>query len=205
MHYLCVMAKIIQFSANPAPEKFGPQRARVKKDTDVRKPGQLNLFTGGKIVKLNQLSPFEEALLVDDNGDKAQARMQYLKAIEEGDCVADAYCNLGILESQEEHPTKAIDFFTLCLKHDPRHYEAHYNLANLYSELGNYSLAKIHYQIAIEIEPSFSNCYFNLGLTLALNKEFREGVSILKRYRQLTPGEDHKQTDDLIFKLSGLL
>jgi tetratricopeptide (TPR) repeat protein len=199
------MAKIIQFNASPAPEKFGPQRARVKKESDLKKPGQLPLFGRGKVVRLNQLSPFEEALLIDDNGDKVAARLQYLKAIEEGDCVADSYCNLGILEWIDNNPTKAIDFFTLSLKQDPRHYEAHYNLANLYSELGNYSLAKVHYKIAIEIEPSFSNCYFNLGLTLALNREFREGVSILKRYRQLTPGEDHKQTDDLIFKLSGLL
>jgi tetratricopeptide (TPR) repeat protein len=199
------MGKIIQFSANPAPEKFGPQRARTRKEAEPRKPGQLNLFAGGKIVRLNQLSLFEEALLIDEQGDIKAARLRYLKAIEEGDCIADAYCNLGILESRQENYAKAIDCFTLCLKHEPRHYEAHYNLANLYAEVGNFSLAKVHYQISIEIEPSFSNCYFNLGLTLAMNKEYKEAVSFLKRFRQLTPLEDHRQTDDLIVKLSGLL
>jgi tetratricopeptide (TPR) repeat protein len=199
------MGKIIQFSANPAPEKFGLQRARTKPGKDPVKRSQLNLFAGGKVIRLNQLSVFEEALLVDDQGDTKAARLRYLKAIEEGDCVCDAYCNLGILESQEGNYPKAIDCFTLCLKHEPRHYEAHYNLANLYAEVGNYALAKVHYQISIEIEPSFSNCYFNLGLALAMNKEFKLAVSFLKRFRQLTPSEDHKQTDDLIFKLSGLL
>ncbi len=201
------MAKIIQFSANPAPEKFGPQRARLKKNSDGTKPkqGQLNLFTGGKIVKLNQLSLFEEALLVDDQGDSKKAKDHYLKAIQEGDCVADAYCNMGILEFQDSHYPKAIDYFTLCLKHEPRHYEAHYNLANLYAEIGNYALAKVHYGISIEIEPDFSNCYFNLGLTLAINKEYREAINILTRFRNITPSEDHPQTDDLIFKLSGML
>lgn len=199
------MAKIIQFSANPAPEKFGPQRARIKRGGEGSKPGQLNLFTGGKIVKLNQLSLFEEALLIDDQGDRKSARSCYLKAIEQGDCIADAYCNLGILESQDGNYPKAIDYFTLCLKHDPRHYEAHYNLANLYAEIGNYNLAKIHYEISLEIEPEFSNCYFNLGLTLAIIKEYRQAVNVLSKFRQLTPAEDHKQTDDLIFKLSGLL
>ena len=198
------MAKIIQFSANPAPEKFGLERARRKKEKDV-KPGQLNLFTGGKIVKLNQLSIFEEALLIDEQGDKKTARQQYLKAIEEGDCIADAYCNLGIIESQDGNYSKAIDCFTLCLKNQPRHYEAHYNLANLYAEVGNYPLAKVHYEISIEVEPAFSNCYFNLGLTLAIIRQFKEAVNILQKFRQLTPGEDHKQTDDLIFKLSGML
>lgn len=199
------MAKIIQFSANPAPEKFGLQRARTKKTKEGRKPGQLNLFAGGKVVRLNQLSEFEEALLIDDQGDKKMARAHYLKAIEKDDCVADAYCNLGILESQDGNYAKAIDCFTLCLKHEPRHYEAHYNLANLYAEVGNYKLAKVHYSISVEIEPTFCNCYFNLGLTLAMNREYKEAVVVLTKYRQLTPCEDHKQTDDLIFKLSGLL
>lgn len=205
------MAKIIQFSPTPGPEKFGPQRARRKKDGQSNespgaKQAQLNLvFGGAKVLRLNQLSVFEEALLVDDQGDKKLARASYLKAIKEGDSIADAYCNLGILEWQDGNTTKAIDYFTQSLKNDPRHYESHYNLANLYAEVGNYSLAKIHYQIAIEIEPEFANSYFNLGLTLAMNKEFQEAVNILKRYRQMTPGEDHSQTDDLIFKLAGML
>lgn len=203
------MAKIIQFSPTPGPEKFGPQRARRKKDAPPppATPGkaQLNLFAGAKVLRLNQLSVFEEALLVDDQGDKKSARVNYLKAIQEGDSIADAYCNLGILEWQDNNASKAIDYFTQSLKNDPRHYESHYNLANLYAEVGNYALAKIHYQIAIEIEPDFANSYFNLGLTLAMNKEFQEAVKVLKRYRQMTPGEDHAHTDDLIFKLATTL
>jgi tetratricopeptide (TPR) repeat protein len=199
------MAKIIQFSANPEPEKFGLQRVSTRKSQERPRRDQLNLFSGGKVIKLNQLSSFEEALLVDDQGDKTTARRRYLQAIKEGDSVADAYCNLGIIESLDGKYTKAIDCFTMGLKHDPRHYEAHYNLANLYAEVGNYALAKIHYQISIEIEPTFSNCYFNLGLTLAMNKEFSEAINILTQYRQMTPGEDHKQINDLIFKLSGML
>ena len=200
------MAKIIQFSANPTPEKFGPQRARrTKEGKEGKKPGQLNLFTGGKVVKLNQLSTFEEALMLDDQGDRNTARIRYQKAIEQQDSIADAYCNLGILEWQDNNTTKAIDYFTLALKHEPRHYEAHYNLANLFAEVGNFGLAKVHYAISMEIEPTFFNCYFNLGLTLAMNKEYSEAVNILNKYRDLTPGEDHRQTDDLIMKLSGLL
>lgn len=196
------MAKIIQFPLNPAPEKFGLQRARKKKDKEGRKPGQLNLFTGGKIVKLNQLSVFEEALLLDEHGDHQKARQYYEKAIAEDDCAADAYCNLGILESQANNYPKAIDFFTRCLKANPRHYEAHYNLANLYTELGNHALAKVHYAIAIELEPEFPNSYFNLGLTHAVIKEYREAVQYLQKYRDLCPPEERLQTDDLIGKLS---
>ena len=199
------MAKIIQFPLNPAPEKFGLQRASKKTGKEGGKAGQLNLFSGGKVVRLNQLSVFEEALLLDEQGQIKQARQYYQKAIETEDCAADAYCNLGIIESQEGNYPKAIDCFTLCLKLNPRHYEAHYNLANLYAEVGNHALAKMHYGIAIELEPDFPNSYFNLGLTLALIREYREAVEYLKKYRGLVPPEEHQQTDDLIYKLSTTL
>lgn len=196
-----LMAKVVKFQAS-VPEKFGPQRVRKIKGTSVaKKPGQLDLFTGGKVIRLNQLTPFEEALQSDDRGDRQQAINAYLKAIEQGDSVADAYCNVGILESQQGNYAKAIDCFTRCLQQEPRHYEAHYNLANLYAEVGNFGLAKVHYETAIEIEPSFTNSYFNLGLTLAMSKEFKEAIRILTQYRQLTPAEEHQHTDDLIKKL----
>ncbi len=140
-------------------------------------------------------------MILDDQGDRKSAVKHYLKAIEEEDSAADAYCNLGIIEWQEGNQTKAIDYFTLSLKHDPRHFEGHYNLANLYGELGNFPLAKAHYEISIEIEPTFPNSYFNLGLTLAMNKEFNEAISILRQYRDLAPVEDHRQAEDLIQKL----
>jgi tetratricopeptide (TPR) repeat protein len=200
------MAKIVQFPINSTPEKFGLQRVRkAQSNGEPPKAGQLNLFTGAKVRKLNQLSIFEEALLLDDQGDNAAARARYTKAIEHQDCIADAYCNLGIIESQDGNYTKAIDCFTQALKNNPRHYEAHYNLANLYAEVGNYNLAKIHYEIAIEIEPGFSNSYYNLGLTLAVMKLYADAIKVLKTYRELTTEEEHQQTDNLIVTLTNFL
>jgi tetratricopeptide (TPR) repeat protein len=197
------MAKVVKFPG-PAPEKFGLQRVgkKEREKTETPRQAQLPLFMGAKVVKLSKLSSFEEALLQDENNNTKSARELYQKAIEQNDNLADAYCNLGILESEEGNHTKAIDCFTQCLKVDPRHYEAHYNLANLYAEVGNYSLAKFHYGISIEIEPTFPNSYFNLGITLALNKEFDEAVKLLYQYRQLSMGEDHAYTDELIRQLT---
>ncbi len=193
------MGKVIQFPT-PNPEKFGFKPVRKKKG-EQPKHGQLNLFAGGKVVNLNRLSVFEEALLLDEHGD-SRAADQYLKAIKEGDAVADAYCNLGILESERKNHSKAIDCFTKSLKEDPRHFESHYNLANVYAEIGNLPLAKVHYQISIEIEPSFPNGYFNLGLTLAMNKELEAAIQTLASYRGLVPVEEHNQVNDLIESLS---
>jgi tetratricopeptide (TPR) repeat protein len=190
------MAKVVKFPIQP-PEKFGFRPVRKKREAPTPKSPQLNLFTGGKVVKLNQLSSFEEALVLDEREDKT-AKAHYLKAIKEGDSVPDAYCNLGIIESKLRNYPKAIDCFTLSLKEDPRHFESHYNLANLYAELGNLPLAKVHYQMSISIEPDFPNSYFNLGLTLAMNQEINEAVKTLLEYRRLSSTDDHKQVDELI-------
>lgn len=194
------MAKVVKFPV-PTPEKFGFKPVRKKRASRQDKHGQLNLFAGGKLIKLSQLSPFEEALMVDEQG-QSSAKALYQKAIEAGDCVADSYCNLGILESQEKHYSKAIDCFTLCLKEEPRHFEAHYNLANLYAEVGNFPLAKVHYQMSIELEPEFPNSHFNLGLTLAMNREIEEAILSLMNYRRLAPAEDRSHVEELIDNLS---
>ncbi|NJN42934.1 MAG: hypothetical protein HC811_12575 [Flammeovirgaceae bacterium] len=59
------MAKIIKFP-HPTPEKFGFKPVRKRRSAKKDKHGQLNLFAGGKLVKLSQLSSFEEGLVLDE-------------------------------------------------------------------------------------------------------------------------------------------
>ncbi len=194
------MAKVIQFPT-PSPEKFGFKPVRKKQGKTPDKHGQLNLFAGAKVINLNQLSAFEEALMLDEQGDD-RAAAHYQIAIEGGDSVADAYCNLGILESEHKNHSRAIDCFTKCLKEEPRQFEAHYNLANVYAEIGNLPLAKVHYQISVEMEPNFPNSHFNLGLTLAMSKEIDAAIASLNSYSTLVVPEDRMQAEELIANLS---
>jgi tetratricopeptide (TPR) repeat protein len=198
------VAKVILFPNQYNPEKFGFKPVRKKRPSKPERPGQLNLFEGGKVISIHQLSFFEEALLLDEHHDK-KAKEIYLKAIDQADSVADAYCNLGILESEDKNYSKAIDYFTLSLKEEPRHYESHYNLANVYSEVGNLPLAKIHYQTSIEIEPTFPNSYFNLGLAHAINKEYALAIEALKSFERLVSVGEREQADVLIQSLERLL
>lgn len=198
------MAKVIRFPLIN-PEKFGFKPVRKKADNSEKpKDSQLNLFTGGKVVSFNKLSQFEEALMLDEVGNTG-AKDAYIKAVEKGDSVADAYCNLGILESQTGNYTKAIDCFTKSLSENPRHFESHYNLANLYAETGNLPLAKLHYQISIEIEPEFPNSHFNLALTLAMKREIEEAIQSLETYCKLVPSNEQIQARSLIEGLSSTL
>ena len=119
------MAQILKFPAQTA--KLGYKRVRKRCQTTDH-PDQLNLFPTptAQVLQLESgLSKFEQALLLDERGESGRAGELYAKAIAEEDCVADVYCNLGIIESQKGNTSKAFDCFTISLKHDARHSEAH--------------------------------------------------------------------------------
>ncbi len=196
------MAKVIQLDTT-RPSRLGYKRARKRKSKELEKEGQMNLFTSAeaKVIQLpSRFTPFEEALWLDERGEPG-AQEAYLKAILAGDCPADANCNLGILETQSGNTIKAFDYFTECLKYEPRHLEAHYNLANLYFEQNDIRLAKLHYEIAAEIEPEFANIYYNLGLAYALNEEYEDAFNALVKYKSLTPPEEGCKADPLLVSL----
>ncbi|HYK92076.1 MAG TPA: tetratricopeptide repeat protein [Acidobacteriota bacterium] len=169
--------------------------------------GQLNLFPEreGRLIRLPlRLSPFEEALLLHEHHD-ARAEEGYKKAIREGDCVADAYCNLGIMAFESGRMSAAFDLFTCSLKHDPRHFETHFNLANLYFENGELRLARLHYEIVAEIEPHFPNLYFNLGLVHAVNGDIQAAITALNKAKEMAPDEDHSKVDAFLATLLRVL
>lgn len=151
--------------------------------------GQLHLFRvqAGRVARL--LTPFEEALLLHEQGDPKAAE-HYLEAIREGDNTAEAHCNLGIINLEQGQLSKALDNFTLSLKSDPRHVEAHYNLANLYYDAGDLQLARLHYEAAAQIEPGFSLVYFNLSLVYHKLGDLVAASATLDKYRQLEPEDE---------------
>jgi tetratricopeptide (TPR) repeat protein len=160
------------------------------KQVEAELQGQMNLFKAqaGRVSRL--LSPFEEALLLHESGD-TKAAQYYREAIREGDNVADAYCNLGIIELEQGDVPKALDCFSLSLKNDPRHVEAHYDLANVYFDAGDLKLARLHYETAAELEPSFPPLYYNLALVYYEFGDLTAACGALHRYKELAP-EDHE-------------
>lgn len=195
------MANIIKFPVTPT--KFGFKRVKKSK-RDPESHGQMNLFSSPKAKMLTltpQTSLFEEALMRDERGDP-EAEGLYLKAIETGDNAADAYCNLGIIESQKGESSKAFDCFTKSLEIEPRHFESHYNLGNLYFDLNDLRLAKMHYELALKIDPNFANAYFNLGLVQTILEDYHDAVANLRHYRGLAAEDEGIKADDLLSTLT---
>lgn len=194
------MANIIEFPLQKP--QSGLKRVSKSTKIELTRTNQIDLFSQQSpetniYIMSSNLSPFEEALMLDDRGDEG-AKDAYKKAVTEEDSPADAYCNLGILEYESGSTVKAIDCFTKSLKSDPRHFESHYNLANLYSELGNLPLAKTHYEFARELKPDFPDICFNLGLVYAMTRDFDSAVKILSEYKDMVSPEDSSNADKLI-------
>jgi len=190
------MAQIIKFPTQAS--KLGFKRVKKRRAEENR--DQLDLFPqpGAQILNFESgLSLFEQALMFDERGD-ARAAGLYERAMEEQDCVADAFCNLGILESKNGNTTKAFDCFSTALKHNERHSEAHYNLGNLYFEVNDFRLAQLHYELAGQVDPSFANAYFNLALIQAINNDFDAAVAALGKYRELVPEEEGRIAGELL-------
>src|ERR1051325_2344011 len=171
------------------------------KQIEAELQGQMSLFRAevGQVQVSRLLTPFEEALVLHEQGD-GSAMDFYQQAISEGDNIAEAYCNLGIIELDRGNTIGALENFTQSLKNDPRHVEAHYNLANLYYDAGDFPLARLHYEAATQIEPNFSLVYYNLALVYhRLNKVGAENEA-LNRYKDLEPGDEEIELVDQLLK-----
>ena len=194
------MGQILKFPVQAS--KFGYKRVK-KRANAAENQNQLDLFPRPSAQILNfspELSRFEEALMLDERGDVKAAEL-YTRAIEEQDCVADAYCNLGIIESQKGNTAKAFDRFTTSLKYDPRHAVSHYNLGNLYFDVNDLGLAQVHYEMAGEVDPSFANVYFNLALVQAIRNDLRAAIGALTRYQELVSPDEARHADELLLNL----
>src|SRR5262244_3355880 len=163
--------------------------------------GQMSLFRteGGQVQVSRLLTPFEEALGLHGQGDATSVEF-YQQAISEGDNVAEAFCNLGIIELDRGDTIGALENFTQSLKNDPRHVEAHYNLANLYYDAGDLQLAKLHYEAAAQIEPGFSLVYFNLSLVYHKLGDLVAASTTLEKYLQLEPEDEDLEVLNRLLK-----
>src|SRR4051812_18301569 len=100
------MGEILKFPGDATRLGYSRVRKRSRRTDD---PNQLDLFlpTPARISNFAPaLSPFEQALLCDERGD-VQAAELYARAIENQDCVADSFCNLGIIESKKGNTARA--------------------------------------------------------------------------------------------------
>ena len=105
--------------------------------------------------------------LFHDAHDLIKAEKHYRIATKLTDKAAAAHNNVGvILATYFNMPDEAIASYKIAIDLDPDYGPAHHNLAVLYTELGDDSLARLHYVRALEISPFDSRIRLNLALLL---------------------------------------
>lgn len=190
------MAKVFKITENI---EYRKARRHSKKKSEK----QLSLFMeAGNIYKITEsLSWFEYALILDEKKD-ARAVEAYQRAIEDDDCPADAYCNLGIIENVNSNNIKAFEYFLKALKFDPSHFESHINLANLYFEEKDFNCSLLHYKLAHTLNPDFFHLHYNMGLCDLMLKNYAGALDHLIKYKLIN--KDNK-ADELIALLNDYL
>ena len=79
-------------------------------------------------------------------------------------CVGMYYVYRGDSEYKKENLQKAIDYYVQGLNLYPEHYEAWYNLGNIYVDYEDYYSAADAYEKAIDYNPKYTIARMNLGI-----------------------------------------
>jgi len=102
---------------------------------------------------------------------------------------AKYWYNRGIEYYKSGEQEKAVDAFTLAIRIQPDHVQAHNRLGSVFRDLGRYREAIGAYQRAIRIKPDCADAHFDLGVTYSdvdvhdkAIKEFRETLQIDPEY-----------------------
>ena len=115
------------------------------------------------------------------------AEVHYQKAVALDSSHAQAYIGLGKLYGDQGNRTKALVALqrALALADEA---SAHYYLGNFYASQGSYQQASIHYQQAVERQPSYEQAYVNLAGVYARQTEYSTAIQVLTRGIAALPG-----------------
>jgi len=100
---------------------------------------------------------------------------------------AEAYANLGRLQSQQEQWQAAIANYRHAIEFNPNCSWYYHHLADIFLKQEQWQEAMINYRQAIELNPNFSWSYHNLGNALLKLKSWEEAIQVYRQAIQLNP------------------
>lgn len=96
-----------------------------------------------------------------------EAETNLLKALTMGEMELQPLNNLGIIYAKQKQYDKALDLFDNIIQNKPDYVQAYINLANIYSEMGDNTLAIETYRKGYRYNPNNFELLLNLGQQLA--------------------------------------
>lgn len=150
-------------------------------------------------IKLNPQKPesyynLGNALCV--KSDYEQAIEFYKEAIELDEYNAPAFYNLGNAYYMISEFDKAIKTYQKALKLNPESAECHFNIASAYNDKGDYLNALHHYNQSLRYDKDNVETMVWVVQTCKQLKKFDEAKKVIRRIKELDPGND-VSLDDL--------
>jgi tetratricopeptide (TPR) repeat protein len=121
----------------------------------------------------------------------AEARENFERAIKLSasypDTLANAWNNLGLLDTQEGHAGEAVRCFQEAVRLSPDHLIALNNLGNAYRLLKNWDEARRAFEHALEVNPADAEANYGLGMVFAQADDAVRAYEYLQRALKSRP------------------
>lgn len=125
---------------------------------------------------------YTKAMELSRKGDTDGAISYYILATEGPEPVMEAFLKLGdIYYEKKGDPERASIYYLKAINANPRDHKAHNNLGTCYLKKGDIKGAKEEFLRAIELKADFSVAYYNMACVKAMEKDYIDSLSWLKK------------------------
>ncbi|WP_437206168.1 tetratricopeptide repeat protein [Planctomicrobium sp. SH664] len=168
-----------------------------------RQEAELRLREALAIDDKNRYALMTLAKLLNQKGEKVEARQILEYAIRVLPPHVNILNELGLIELSEGHPDRALPLFQQAVVLSPNSSESHLNLGVAYGQLGRIPESKLHFQRAVELNPEDVESLFALGQIAEFEKNLPAARDYFAAVARLNP--QHPQAPAKVTELDGLL
>ena len=154
-----------------------------------RVEGNLYAFRFGDPISQNRGSiieaelVFQQGMALEDQGDVEGALALYRRVIALNPAAAGAWLNLGTIEYCRRNFAVAEDYYRKAVAIDPDFPLAHFNLGNLFDEMGrSFEQTVACYEKALELKPDYADAHFNIALFFERRGEDLQAINHWRAY-----------------------
>jgi len=103
------------------------------------------------------------------------------------------FVNLGNSLAKKKDYKSAEIAFNKAIERNPDYELAYFNLAFVYTQIGNFDLAIKNYNKTIELDPNFENSYRNLGIVYYIMEKYDLALEFFNEFLRVSADEKTKE------------
>lgn len=127
----------------------------------------------------------KQANLLLDTGKFEEALPEYQKLIEINPDYAEGYCNIGLIQIEQNRLAEAEKNLMISIQKDPELLEGYYNLGLLYQRKGSFAKALIFYKEVVTRNKQDSDTFLQMGFcALSMNNKTDARAFFQESFRQ---------------------